>query len=273
MADYQHYTSFILTNMINGKKYSLTDDFNAFIKNTNDSYYERECMPNMEDITDSDTNIDGERYIDSKYNPRELNFTIHFHNYSDYEEFKKVVGGKRLFKFEYEDDWTYNKYLMVKLKNGFTTKTYYDFIEDENYNGEIDITFIAYDPFWKIDNERLITFYNLKVGDLRYVKSKGNTDTSPIIYFTPSSSIVRFDWNGIVSTIKNLNTNIEYTMKCESEELYYLNNNNKINFISNYETDDGYFTFPKINIDTSNHFKILEGGFKTMKINPNSKLI
>lgn len=273
MADYQHYTSFILTNLKNGRKYSLADDFNAFIKNTNDSYYERECMPNMEDITDKDSNIDGERYIDAKYSPRELNFTIHFHDYSDYEEFKKVVGGKKLFKFEYEDDWTYDKYLLVKLKGGFSTRTYYNFIEDENYDGEIDITFIAYDPYWKIDNERLITFNDLKAGDLKYIKSKGNTDTSPIIYFIPNTNIVKINWNGITSIMKNLLVGREYVIKCESEEFYYIENGNKINCISNYESDDGFWTFPKIEIDISNNFKIVEGSVRTMKISPNSKII
>ena len=44
-------------------------------------------------------------------------------------------------------------------------------LENENYDGEIDITFLAYDPYRKIENERLITFNDLNVGDLKYIKS------------------------------------------------------------------------------------------------------
>lgn len=52
MGSYQHFTNFNLTDPRTGKTKNLYDDFGGIIINTNETYYERECMPQVNFITD-----------------------------------------------------------------------------------------------------------------------------------------------------------------------------------------------------------------------------
>ena len=78
MGDYQHYNSFNLTDPKTGKTKNLTTDFGGIIINTNDEVYERECMPQINFITDKNDMRDGEIFLGATYGTRVIDITCFF---------------------------------------------------------------------------------------------------------------------------------------------------------------------------------------------------
>ena len=273
IGTYQHYNSFILYDSKTNKTTSLKDDFSGLIINKTSDTYSRESMVDFEDTTDKSNYYDGERFVNSKYNPRILTFTIFLPPESDGDLIllKQRLGKKYLQEFRYEDDWeTDEKYLMVKLNKGFTSETYYG--KEGEYRGEIELSFIAPDPYWRFKNEKQIIFNNLKVNDTKNIRSRGNVDTEPIIKLIPSTTKVKLKWNDLNIELKDLTIGTEYTMNCISQEFYcYDSSGNKVNCIKKYVSS--FWDYPQILIDMNNSFTITEGGLSSIKINPNSKII
>lgn len=274
IGTYQHYDSFIIYDPKTKKTTSLKDDFRGLIINTDSVKYDRECMVDFEDTTDKSSSYDGERFVDSKYNPRILTFTIFLTKESDGDLtfLKQRLGKKYLQMFKWEDDWeTDEKYLMVKLNKGFESVTYYG--KESEYQGEITLSFIAPYPYWRFKNEKQIIFNNLKPKDIKNIRSRGNVDTEPIIKITPSTTKVKLRWNDLEVELKDLTIGKEYTMDCVSQEFYcYDDKGIKVNCIKKY-VSNSFYDYPQILIDINNSFTITEGSISSIKINPNSQII
>ena len=127
MGEYQHYNSFCLRSPITGETRSLKDDYNGIIINENATTYDRECMPDLNIITDKISGVDGELFMKANYQPRVISMTVFFGEIEktdgDFVRFKEWVGKKYPQEFSWEDDWEEDKYLNVLLYKGFETKT------------------------------------------------------------------------------------------------------------------------------------------------------
>ena len=275
MGEYQHYNSFCLRSPITGETKSLKDDYNGIIINENAITYDRECMPDLNIITDKISGVDGELFMKANYQPRVISMTVFFGEIEktdgDFVRFKEWVGKKYPQEFSWEDDWEEDKYLNVLLYKGFETKTYYG--KEGIYNGKVDLQFIAYDPLWRIYNERHIIFENLSVGDNKNIKSKGNVSCNPLIYITPLTTEIGLKWNDLNITLKNLTIGQEYIIDCETEKFYYKTSSGIIvNCIDKYSSNV-YLDYPIIDIDLTNNFKITKGKIKKIDIDPRSLIL
>lgn len=270
---YQHYTSFLLTDIETGETMSLTEDFDAMIINEDDKTYTRECLPDFNDITDKVNFIDGEVFVKSTYEPRTIPMTIFFdgkHSDGDMKRFKKWIGQRFLMKFRWENDWEdEEKYLLVKLKNGLETETFYS---NNEFNSKMKLTFIAYDPFWRYWNEKIITFHDLVSGDSKKVKHRGDVNSYPFIYITPKTANLTLKWNDLEIKLKDLVVGREYTIDCEKCKFYYVQNGKNIGCLKQYESDK-YFTYPKFDIKRNNTITLISGEISLLKVNPNTLII
>lgn len=265
---YQHFKSFILIDPKTNLGKSLYKDFGAIIIDTNDSYYERECLPDFKDVVDESETKHGSVFIDSYYKPRIINMTIFFPPEADdnLQLFKRWVGKTYEQKFEWEDDEEC-KYIYTKLNKGFTSKAYYG----KDFNGMIDLEFIAYNPFYKIKSERDLVFDNVVLNREYNIRTNGNTDSSPIIKIIPKTNNINLTWNNISIKLKGLTVNREYILDCEMELLYYINGDKKVNCMSMFESNSTW-DFPLLNMETKNTFKLTSGSC-SIKVNPNSNII
>lgn len=271
---YQHYNGFTLDDPKTGEHIDSRIDLNCIIKNTDSNKFTRECLPDIENVTSKSSYFDGEIYIKSKFNPRIIEMTLFFPNdESDGDLFylKRMLAKKYLLKFKWADDWeTDEKYLMVKLYNGFESSVYYG--KETDYNGEIELKFIAFDPYWRFENEKLIRFENISVGYTNNIKSKGNVDTYPLIYITPNSTTIEMTWKDLPIKLSNLIIGQEYVIDCEKCQFYYIQNGKKVLCETQYESNK-LWEYPVIEVDVVNTFKITKGSIKNLNINPNSRLI
>lgn len=270
MSDYQHFLSFTLKNPITGKTQSLMNDWDGTIINSQGGdTYNRECMPDMEDLVDKCDTKDGSIYIDSTVQPRIISMTVFFKKTDgDLTRFKEWVGKKYEQEFMWEDD-DENKYIKVKLHKGFESQVYYG---GKDFNGKFDLEFIAYDPYYRIKAEKILEFNDIQINKRYNVRSRGNVDCYPILYITPKTNNIVINWNGMDIKLSNLTINREYIMNCEDEEFYYLDNNgNRINCISNFESNKHY-DFPVMRNELKNSF-CLKSGYCTMELDANSLIL
>ena len=103
MSDYSHFLSFTLKDPITGKLQSLSETFDGVIINTNSDTYNRECMPEFQDVVDKCDTRDGSIYINSYVQPRIISMTVFFHETDgDLTRFKQWVGKKYEQEFQWE---------------------------------------------------------------------------------------------------------------------------------------------------------------------------
>ena len=271
--DYQHHTNFYLTYPRTGEKMSLFDNFGGIIINTNETTYDRECMPQVNLITDKNDNRDGEIYINSTYGIRTIEVSCFFSEENgggDLTLLKKWLHKqhdkkKELQLFEWDDD-DEEKGIYV-IPQGFNSQVYYQ----KRFYGQIDLKFIAPDPYWFINKKEEVKFENLVIGDYKTVGYRGNTESFPLIKVIPNTTTLVFKWNDLTVTLNNMVIAREYYIDCELESFYYIQNGIKIVDINNIVTTK-YRQFPLIDADLTNKIMIITGS-ASFYINPRTRII
>lgn len=277
MADYQHFMTFNLTDPLTGKTKNIFDDFGGRIINTNEQYYERECMPQVNFITDKNDNRDGEIFINAHYGTRTIDMVCFFDEADgggDLFELKRWLyksrDGKRypqLFEWDGDDE---DKYILAHESGGWLSKVYYQ----KKFYGEIPLKFIAHNSFYSIKNEKNIIFPNMNIGDSKNIRCAGNSESFPLIKITPNGtqSIIQFKWNDLVVTLSNVDKPIY--LDCELNKTYeYING--ILTPVNGKYSSTKFIKYPYIiaDSDVKNSFTILQGSINEFRISARSRIL
>jgi hypothetical protein len=267
--DYQHHNSFNLTDPKTGKTKNLTTDFGGIIINTNEEVYEKECMPQLNFTTDKNDMRDGEIFLNATYGIREIPMTVLFSEElggGDLFELKKWLGKKYQQIFNWDEDLEEKEILAIE-SGGWKSQVYYT----KHFFGKIDLKFICHYPYYSRIKDRDITFTNLVIGENYKVKSKGNSDSYPLIKIISTTPSIVFQWNDLTITLNYLTTNPIY-LDCEKNICYEIINGVKVLVTSKFSSTD-YMDFPEIFADDDNYVKLLSGTVSSMTVSPNTRII
>jgi phage-related protein len=271
--NYEHFTSFTLTDPKTGKTKSLTNDFGGVIVNTSDEFYERECMPQINFTTVKNDFIDGEIFIDSHYGTRLIELEVFFSEENgggDLYELKKWLSKKYQQLFRWEDDWE-NLGIYAIESGNWKSQVYYN----KKFYGKISLKFLCHNPYYFKVNERDIKINqgnSLVLNQEYIVKSKGNCDSYPLIKIIPTTSTVVLTWNDLTITLTNLTTGSPIFLDCKKCICYEVINNVNTSAIGKFVSND-FYDFPIINCEESNIIKLISGGILEMIIKPNTLFI
>jgi len=265
--------SFNLTDPRTGKTKNIFDDFGGRIINTNETTYDRECMPQLNFITDKNDNRDGEIFIGGALGTRVIEMTCFFSEEDgggDLSELKRWLfkqhNNKKLqqiFEWDGADD---NSAILAIESGGWQSKVYYQ----KKFYGEIPLKFICHSPYYFIKDEKDILFTGLKAGDMRNIRCAGNTESYPLIKIVPNGtqSVIQFNWNGLIVTLNNVDKPIYldcWLSSCYEYISGIITPTNKCNTTL-------YKDFPLVDADLPNSITVLQGNFD-MIITLNSRII
>lgn len=259
MAEYQYYEDFKLGN-------KTLSSFNGKIINTTSNTKKMNLLPEVEHITDKDTSNDGERYIRSRYQSRIIDISTIFNEDTDIDELRAWLGNKELQTFSWEDD-DINKEIDVIYNKGFDMEVYYG----KDFYGQVELSFIAPSPLWRIKNEKEKIVTNPIIGIEYYFKSKGNIDSLPIIRITPNGtqSTIVFQWNDLMVTLQNVNNEIYI----DSEgQVYEIVSGIKVYQMVKYFSNSNY-DMPILNPFIKNVFTLVVGSISQVGVTLNSKIL
>lgn len=270
--DYQHFNTFNLYDPITGKTKNSLDDFGGIIINTSDETYDRECMPQINFITDKNDTRDGEIFIRATRGIRNIdNLTMLFSEENgggDLFELKKWLGKtyQQWFTWDGDDE---EKGIWVVEEGNWKSQVYYN----RKFYGKIQLKFVAHDPYYYKTDEKDVSFTNLTTGYSSNVRCAGNCDSYPIIKITPSTTTLSFKWNNLNITLSNLTIGQTYYLDCELCQCYYISNGIKI--LAPYGTynSDKYIQYPEILCEGINTFTIMNGSASSLNIQLNSRII
>ena len=236
-------------------------DFSGTI--INDDGWKINLSPSMEYITEKMPLKDGELFFGSRLNPREIKIKVYFEDEVDTELLSAWLLSGEIKTFSYVGD---TKEIDVVF-DGFLDLECYD---DNGIKGLMDISFIAYNPYWRIKKEKNVIFENPDT-TVKTFKAKNNTDSYPIIQITPYGfqGQVKFMWNGIVYTLGDLDKDIY--LDCENEELYEIINNEKVKVSPKFLNND-YWEFPFVKPFVKNTFQLVSGDIKRVEVVLNSRI-
>ena len=264
MAEYQYYNDFRL-----GDK--TLSYFNGIIINPTETTKKRNLLPEIDHITDKDTINNGERYIRSRYQPRIIEISTMFSGKDvDIEELTAWLGKNEPQKFSWEDELFLDKEIQVIYNKGFDAEVYYG----KDFYGEVELSFIAHDPFWRIKNEKEKIITNPTIGTEYYVQSKGNVKSEPIIRITPNgtqSSIV-FSWNDLTITLQNIDSEIYIDSSGLTGQVYNYSNGIKIPQMLKFFSNSKY-EFPIVSPFIKNKLILKSGSVSQIGIQINSKIL
>lgn len=269
MANYQHFLDFKLTDPVTGISKCLSD-FGGIIINKDKNAYNKNLLPDPNHITDSDDMRDGEIYLKTTYGTRAIEITCFFSEEmggGNLFELNKWLGKKRQQIFEWVGD-DECKQIDVIYNKGFDVDIFYN----EKFYGQIDLTFIAHNPYYRIKNEYPIKYTNLVLNKEYFVRPKGNTDSYPLIQITPNGTQnkIKFNWNDVAVELTNVDKPIY--IDCEAGMCYEIKDGKKVMAFTKFKSDE-YYTFPDIPTDGVSKFTVLEGKIKEMLIQPNTRII
>lgn len=269
MAKYKHFLDFRLTDPVTGVSKCLSD-FGGIIINKDNNAYNMNLLPDPNHITDNDDMRDGEIYLRTTYGTRAIEVTCFFSEEmggGNLFELNKWLGKKRQQIFEWVGD-DERKQIDVVYNKGFDVDIYYN----EKFYGEIALTFIAHNPYYRIKNERPVRFTDLVLNQEYSIRPKGNTESYPLIKITPNGvqQKIRFNWNKISIELFNIDKDIY--IDCESGMCYEIVNGQKVMAFGKFKSDE-YYIFPDLPIDTISRFTVLEGNIKEFTIQPNTRII
>jgi|GEM_PF-3659570 len=215
-------------------------------------------------LTEKIPNRHGELFLGYTYNPRIINVSICIDEDIDVDEFYAwLLNGKQI--FSYVDS---GKEIQAILDNEIDIRAFYD----NGFKGILDLSFIAYDPFWKVSNEKHIIKDNVALNIPIAIMNKGNIDSFPLIKITPNGtqSKIRFKWNDSIVVLQNITKDIY--IDCEQEECYELSLGQKILVSDKYYSDE-YYTYPTIQPYKKNLFTLIEGSITKLDVQLNSIFI
>lgn len=268
--DYQHYNTFNLYDPKTGKTKNSLDDYGGIIINTNEEYYERECMPQFNFTTDKNDTRDGEIFIRATRSPRNLDnlemFFTEENGGGDLDELKKWLGKPYQQWFSWDGD-DRDVGIWAIIDGGFKSQVYYG----KKFFGKIPLKFIAHDPYYYKTRENDIVFPNLPVGSSKNIGYLGNTNGYPVIKITATTTTVKFKWNDLVVNLNSLTTNPIY-LDCKKCQCYEMVNGIKVLTSSKYYSTK-YIDFPELECDLPNSLNILEGNIVEFRITPNTRFI
>jgi phage-related protein len=238
--------------------------------NTNDEFYERECMPQINFTTAKNDFIDGEIFIDAHYGTRLIEVEVFFSEENgggDLYELKKWLGKKYQQLFRWEDDW--EDLGIYAIENGnWKSQVYYT----KKFYGKLSLKFLCHNPYYFKLKDRNITFTNMIINQEYIVKSKGNCNSYPLIKITPNSSAVVFSWNDLIISLNNLTTGSPIFLDCKKYICYEVVDNANISALSKFNSNDSY-DFPEIDCEEKNIIKLTSGSISEMIIYPNTIFI
>jgi hypothetical protein len=263
MGEYQYYEDFRLGN-------KTLSSFNGVIINTTDNTKKMNLLPEIEHVTDKDTINNGERYIRSRYQPRIIEISTMFNDDVDIEELNAWLGNNKQQTFSWEDEKFIDKEIDVIYNKGFDAEVYYG----KDFHGEVDLTFIAHDPLWRIKNEKEKIITNPVIGTEYYIKSKGNIDSNPIIRIIPNglqSSIV-FSWNDLIITLQNVDKEIYIDSSGLTGQVYNYNNGIKISQMTKFYSNIKY-DFPVVVPFIKNKLILTSGSVSQIGVKVNSRIL
>jgi len=270
LADYQHYNTFNLTDPRTGKTKNCLDDFGGIIINTNDETYERECMPQMNFVTDKNDNRDGEIFIKATRGSRNIDsLTLLFteeNGGGDLFELKRWLGKDYQQWFEWDGSDEEDGIWVIE-NGGWKSQVYYQ----KEFYGKIELKFIAHNPYYYKTQEKDITFTNLTTGDSKNVRCAGNVDSYPLLKITPSTTSVSFIWNDLTVILSDLTIGTTYYLDCEKCQCYYIANSIKILCFSKYASNI-YIDFPSLLCEGTNTINVASGSF-SIAITPRTRII
>lgn len=259
MSEYIYYNDFRLGN-------KTLSYFNGTIINTEADKKRQNLLPEVEHITDKDSSNNGERYIRSRYQPRIIDISVIFNGDTDLDELRAWLGNNKLQTFSWEDDFI-SKEIDVIYNRGFGMEAYYG----KYFYGEVELSFIAHDPLWRIKNEKEKIITNPVVGTEYYFKNKGNIDSEPIIQITPNGiqSTIVFKWNSLTITLQNIDSDIYID---SSGQVYSYVNGVKIPQMLKYFSNENY-DMPILIPFTKNIFTLISGSVNQLKVTLNSRIL
>lgn len=260
MAEYVYHEDFRL-----GDK--TLSYFNGTIINTEDTKKKYNLLPEIEHITDKDSSNNGERYIRSRYQPRTIPISVIFEGDVDLEELNAWLGVNKQQTFSWCDEQFVDKEIDVIYDKGFDMEVYYG----KKFYGEVELSFIAHDPLWRVTNEKDKIITNPAIGNKYYFKNKGNIESLPILKITPNGtqSTIVFTWNDLIITLKNIDKDIYI----DSEgQVYSYVNGVRTSQMDKYFSNE-YYDMPILQPFIKNTFILNTGSVSQLSVTLNSKIL
>lgn len=260
MSEYQYHEDFQL-----GSK--TLSSFNGTIINTTENVKKYNLLPDIEHITDKDSSNHGERYTRSRYQPRVIPISVIFEGDVDLDELNAWLGYNKQQTFSWLDEQFIDKEIDVIYDKGFDMDVYYG----KEFYGEVELSFIAHDPLWRVKNEKEKIITNPIINTEYYFKSKGNIDSLPIIRITPNGtqSTIVFKWNDLIVTLQNVISDIYID---SSGEVYSYVNGVKTPQMLKYFSNDDY-EMPILKPFIRNTFTLVNGNINQLKVTLNSRIL
>jgi hypothetical protein len=264
LAQYKYHDDFSL-----GGKF--LSDMGGTIINTDTKKKENQ-LPDIEHSTDKDSVNNGERYIQSRYQPRTIdNISVIFKDDTDMALVRAWLGKNEQQVFYWRDD-PEHKEIDVIYNKSIDLGAYYG---KQDYVGDIDnISFIAYDPLWRIQNEYERKITSPIIGQEYFIKSNGNVESSPIIRVkVPSTqTTIKLLWNDLNITLTNVLS--EIYIDSENGEVYeYLKGEKDYQMVKYRSNNDDNYNMPTILPFVKNTFKIIQGNISEIGITLNSRIL
>ncbi|WP_252225088.1 MULTISPECIES: phage tail domain-containing protein [unclassified Clostridium] len=260
MAEYKYFEDFQLGI------YKLSD-FNGTIINNSDDKRTINLLPDIEHVTETNSNCDGEAYIKSRRNPKIINIPVMFSKEGVYlNRLTAWLGETEQQTFNWISDEE-KKEIDVIYDKGFDMGVYYG----GKFYGQMDLSFIAHDPLWRIKNEHELKFKSSELSTTIPFRGKGNIKCKPTIRLKPNGSQaeIKFRFNDMEVKIKNISN--EFYIECGTGEVYEMINGIKVYSMTKYFSDEMY-NFPIIYPFKVNTFTLLNGSLTELGITLNSKI-
>ena len=232
-SKYVHYLDFSVYNPITNKQESLSD-YGGIIINTNNDLYERDCLPEISNITDSNDTRDGEIYEYTKVGSRKITYELLLSTErgwdGDLKAFKGwLMGNRGRQKLTYSEDNEY-KEIWVNLNGEMTSKMIYG--SYKKLNCKVTISFVAYDPYFNLKQREFICSEEkgtkLLLNTPVTTKTMGNCDCYPLIKIIPNSSSFKFKFNDLNVKFKGVSIGETLYIDCENEYPYVIRDNKKV---------------------------------------------
>ena len=239
-------------------------DFNGIIYNKGDGHAIN-VAPSITHMTEKLPNRDGELYYGSTVDPRLIELSVYFEDEVDIEQLSAWLCSKEVQPFSFVDDY---KEIDVVYNSIIDMRAFYN----STFQGLMDLTFVAYDPYFRVINEKNVTIKSPTINKDYGVKTKGNVDSYPMIKIVPNGtqSKIRFKINDITVVLQNVSKAIY--LDCETEEVYELNAGTKVPVREKFYSTE-FYEFPYLKPFSNNTVRILEGTISQIDITLNSRIL